>query len=55
MNPDEATSLKQLFLSMLPKDGGIVVGTVTKESPLTIQIHLGIVIDIGKFQRFRRS
>ena len=23
MNPDEATSLKQLFLSMLPKDGGI--------------------------------
>ena len=39
MNPDEATSLKQLFLSMLPKDGGIVVGTVTKESPLTIQIE----------------
>ena len=38
MNPDEATSLKQLFLSILPKDGGIVVGTVTKESPLTIQI-----------------
>lgn len=39
MNPDEATSLKQLFLSILPKDGGIVVGTVTKESPLTIQIE----------------
>ena len=39
MNPDEATSLKQLFLYMLPKDGGIVVGTVTKESPLTIQIE----------------
>ena len=39
MNPEDATSLKQLFLSMLPKNGGIVVGTVTKESPLTIQIE----------------
>ena len=38
MNPEDATSLKQLFLSMLPKNGGIVVGTVTKESPLTIQM-----------------
>ena len=29
MNPDEATSLKQLFLSMLPKDGGIVAVSYT--------------------------
>ena len=39
MDPEQATSFKQLFLSMLPKDSGIVVGTVTKESPLTIQIE----------------
>lgn len=39
MNPEEATSLKQLFLSIIPKNGDIVVGTVTKESPLTIQIE----------------
>ena len=37
MNPEEATSLKQLFLSIIPKNGDIVVGTVTKESPLTIK------------------
>ena len=39
MDPEQATSFKQLFMSMLPNDGGIVVGTVTSESPLTIKIE----------------
>lgn len=39
MDPEQATSLKQLFMSMFPNDGGIVVGTVTSESPLTIKIE----------------
>lgn len=39
MDPENATSFKQLFMAMLPKDGGIVVGTVTKENPLTIKIE----------------
>ena len=32
MDPEQATSFKQLFMSMLPNDGDIVVGTVTNES-----------------------
>ncbi len=28
---------------------------IQRADQLSIQIHLGIVIDIGKFQRFRRS
>lgn len=42
MDPEQATSFKQLFMSMLPNNGGIVVGTVTNESPLTIKMTLSL-------------
>ncbi len=41
-------ALRQLH-TLLPQP------SIQRADQLSIQIHLGIVIDIGKFQRFRRS
>lgn len=39
MNPNEATSFKQLFQGMAPEGTTVVSGTVVKASPLSIRIE----------------